>query len=80
MKKFLVLLLVFSSLSAPLLAQKYEPTWDSVDKRPTPAVQRSPLRDLYSLGHIFSPRVCTRHPRQTRLRRVVLACNDKRQR
>ena len=37
MKKFLVLLLVFSSLSAPLLAQRYEPTWDSVDKRPTPA-------------------------------------------
>ncbi len=37
MKKFLVLLLAVSSFSASLLAQKYEPTWDSVDKRPTPA-------------------------------------------
>src|SRR5512140_2703146 len=38
MKKLLVLLVVFlASFSSSLLAQKYEPTWDSVDKRPTPA-------------------------------------------
>jgi len=35
MKQFLfVVTLLLSALS---LAQSYEPTWDSVDKRPTPA-------------------------------------------
>lgn len=37
MKRLLVLLLVFSSFSSSLLAQTYEPTWEAVDKRPTPA-------------------------------------------
>ncbi|MCL5743764.1 MAG: alpha-L-fucosidase [Acidobacteria bacterium] len=33
MKRSLVLLLVLSGLSA----QTYQPTWDSIDSRPTPA-------------------------------------------
>ncbi|MDE3148778.1 MAG: alpha-L-fucosidase, partial [Acidobacteriota bacterium] len=36
MKRFLLFLLVFASL-APLNAQTYQPTWESIDKRPTPA-------------------------------------------
>ena len=36
MKKALLFLLVLSGLSS-LNAQTYQPTWDSVDKRPTPA-------------------------------------------
>jgi len=37
MKQFLFVVTLFSLLSALSLAQNYEPTWDSVDKRPTPA-------------------------------------------
>ena len=37
MKRFLFVVILFSLLSALSLAQNYEPTWDSVDKRPTPA-------------------------------------------
>ena len=37
MKKSFRLLLAFSFITTTALAQKYEPTWDSVDKRPTPA-------------------------------------------
>jgi alpha-L-fucosidase len=38
MKKFLALLfLALCSFTASSVAQRYEPTWDSVDKRPTPA-------------------------------------------
>ena len=37
MKKFLALLLLLSSFSSSPFAQTYEPTWESVDKRPTPA-------------------------------------------
>ena len=37
MKRFLFVVMLFSLLSALSLAQNYEPTWDSVDKRPTPA-------------------------------------------
>ena len=37
MKRFLFVVILFSLLSALSLAQSYEPTWDSVDKRPTPA-------------------------------------------
>ncbi len=37
MKRFLFSMLSLSFLIAPLLAQTYQPTWDSVDKRPTPA-------------------------------------------
>src|SRR6266496_948692 len=37
MKKLLLLLFLLCSLWSSSLAQKYEPTWDSVDKRPTPA-------------------------------------------
>ncbi len=37
MKRRLLIAVLLSSLTAPLFAQKYEPTWDSVDKRPTPA-------------------------------------------
>jgi len=35
MKRFLFSVLSLSFLIAPLLAQTYLPTWDSVDKRPT---------------------------------------------
>src|SRR5271169_4392148 len=34
MKKFLPILLL--AYSAALIAQPYQPTWDSIDKRPTP--------------------------------------------
>jgi alpha-L-fucosidase len=37
MKRFLLVVILFSLLSASALAQSYEPTWDSVDKRATPA-------------------------------------------
>ena len=37
MKRFLFVVILLSLLSASALAQSYEPTWDSVDKRPTPA-------------------------------------------
>jgi alpha-L-fucosidase len=37
MRRTIRSLLVVISLLAPLSAQTYEPTWDSVDKRPTPA-------------------------------------------
>src|SRR5437879_12144779 len=37
MKRFPLTVILFSLLSALSLAQSYEPTWDSVDKRPTPA-------------------------------------------
>jgi alpha-L-fucosidase len=37
MKRFLFVVILLSLLSARSLAQGYEPTWDSVDKRPTPA-------------------------------------------
>src|SRR5947207_8245827 len=37
MKQFLFVVILFSLLSALSPAQTYEPTWDSVDKRPTPA-------------------------------------------
>src|SRR5437016_9783505 len=37
MKRFLFVVILLSLLSASALAQRYEPTWDSVDKRPTPA-------------------------------------------
>src|SRR5256885_3522007 len=37
MKRFLFVVVLFSLLSVLSLAQSYEPTWDSVDKRPTPA-------------------------------------------
>jgi alpha-L-fucosidase len=37
MKRFLFVVILFSLLSALSLAQSYGPTWDSVDKRPTPA-------------------------------------------
>jgi alpha-L-fucosidase len=37
MKRFLSSVILLSLLSASLLAQNYQPTWDSVDKRPTPA-------------------------------------------
>ena len=37
MKRSLFSMLSLSFLIAPLLAQTYQPTWDSVDKRPTPA-------------------------------------------
>lgn len=33
----MVVSLLLAFFGVPLLAQKYEPTWDSVDKRPTPA-------------------------------------------
>ena len=36
MKRLLLFLLVFATL-APLSAQTYQPTWESIDKRPTPA-------------------------------------------
>jgi len=37
MKRFLLVVILLSLLSASALAQSYDPTWDSVDKRPTPA-------------------------------------------
>ena len=37
MKRFLSSVLLLSFLIAPLLAQTYQPTWDSVDQRATPA-------------------------------------------
>src|SRR5437879_13888866 len=37
MKRFLFVVILLALLSARSLAQGYEPTWDSVDKRPTPA-------------------------------------------
>lgn len=37
MKQFLASLLLLSFLQVPFSAQSYEPTWDSIDKRPTPA-------------------------------------------
>src|SRR5260370_36582275 len=37
MKRFLFVVILLSLLSASALAQSYEPNWDSVDKRPTPA-------------------------------------------
>ena len=37
MKRFLSLAILFFLLSASLLAQTYEPNWESVDKRATPA-------------------------------------------
>ena len=37
MKQFFFFVTMFSLLSALSLAKNYEPTWDSVDKRPTPA-------------------------------------------
>jgi alpha-L-fucosidase len=37
MKRITDLLLLFLCLLAPLNAETYEPNWDSVDKRPTPA-------------------------------------------
>src|SRR5438067_779902 len=37
MKRFPLTVILFSLLSALSLAQSYEPTWDSVDKRSTPA-------------------------------------------
>jgi alpha-L-fucosidase len=37
MKRFLFIVILLSLLSASALEQSYEPTWDSVDKRPTPA-------------------------------------------
>jgi alpha-L-fucosidase len=37
MKKKTNLVLLFCFLTLPLLAQKYEPRWESIDKRPTPA-------------------------------------------
>ena len=37
MKRFPLIVILFSLLSALSLAQSYEPTWDSVDKRSTPA-------------------------------------------
>lgn len=37
MRRVMNLLLLAVSLLAPLNAQTYEPTWDSVDKRPIPA-------------------------------------------
>jgi alpha-L-fucosidase len=37
MKRFLFIIILLSLLSTSALAQSYEPTWDSVDKRPTPA-------------------------------------------
>src|SRR5437588_7672915 len=37
MKRFLFVVILLSLLSASALAQSYEPTWDSVDKRPMPA-------------------------------------------
>ena len=37
MRRMMNLLLLAVSLLVPLNAQTYEPTWDSVDKRPIPA-------------------------------------------
>jgi alpha-L-fucosidase len=37
MKRFLIVVILFFLLIVSSLAQSYEPTWDSVDKRPTPA-------------------------------------------
>jgi len=37
MKRFFLVVILLSLLSASALAQSYDPTWDSVDKRPTPA-------------------------------------------
>jgi alpha-L-fucosidase len=37
MKEFFSLVILLSLLSTSSLAQNYQPTWDSVDKRPTPA-------------------------------------------
>jgi alpha-L-fucosidase len=37
MRRVMNLLLLNVSLLVPLNAQTYEPTWDSVDKRPIPA-------------------------------------------
>ncbi len=37
MTRFLLSLLIALALAAPAIGQTYQPTWDSVDRRPTPA-------------------------------------------
>jgi len=68
-------------LTCHLLGQKYEPTWESVDKRPTPAWFSDAKFGIFIHWGTYSvPSLCSGNPRQACLCRVVLASDDGRPR
>jgi hypothetical protein len=71
-----------SLLSLPgLRAQTYQPTWDSLDKRPTPTWFTDAKFGIFIHWGVYSvPRLRTGHPRKARLRRMVLERHDARPR
>jgi len=77
MRRMMNLLLLAVSLLVPLNAQTYEPTWDSVDKRPILAWFSDAKFGIFiHLGDVFGALLCSRNSRQARLCRVVLECDD----
>ena len=76
MRRVMNLLLLAVSLLVPLNAQTYEPTWDSVDKRPIPAWFSDAKFGIFIHWGTYSGLLCSRNPRQAGLRRVVLECDD----
>jgi len=65
--------------AATLGAQPYQPTWESLDKRPTPAWFTDASSDLHPLGRLLGAWFTPRASRKAGLRRVVLERDDRRQ-
>jgi len=67
MRRSVNVLLLAVSLLASLNAQTYEPTWDSVDKRPIPA-WFSDVKFGIFIHWVFGARLCSLDSRQVGLR------------
>ena len=82
MKRLILFLLALPSFTVParLAAQTYQPNWDSLDKRPTPAWFTDAKFGIFIHWGVFGARLRAGDSRQARLRRVVLERHDQRPR
>ena len=75
MKYLIITVLLMGSMSA----QSYQPTWESIDKRPTPAWFGDAKFGIFiHWGHIFGAGLRSSPAREACLLGVVLECDDPR--